>query len=586
MIEVELPDGSVAEFPDGTPPEAMKSAIAKRFPPQRQQHSAPAFDPGVEGYNPETGMVDKPTSRWDQAGAFLAGAQDIPIAGPLVKNAVAGAAAGLVSPFSDQSFGDIQSQMRGTQERVMQENPGSALAGQLVGTTAALAPLGATGIGAKALGLSGSLPARIGMSAASGAGISGADTAVRGGDMGDIGMSAALGGGIGGAIPGVSAALKKGVQKVISPFATSPERTGMAKVLEGEGVELTAGQKTGSKGLRYAESEIGGGKAEGIAERQGEQFTAAALKRAGITANRATPEVIDNAFSRIGQQFDDLAARNELVPDQKFVADLRAAFNEYGELVPESMRSPVVQGVVNDIAKAIKGNRKLSGEAYQSLRSRLDRAARSSKADPQLSEALRGIRNALDEGMERSLYQAKSPDVGAWRKARKEYRNMIVLEKSATAAGEDARLGLIGPSALRNATVTGHGRRAFARGKGDFAELARAGEAVMKPLPQSGTAPRQAARNLGMAAAPAIVGAGAGGAYGGSDGGGLTGAITGALTGFLAPRAVGRAMMSKAGQKYLANQLIKSGPMTPQKQELVKALLTMAQGANLAISGQ
>lgn len=32
MIEVELPDGSVAEFPDGTPPEAMKKAIQKRFP--------------------------------------------------------------------------------------------------------------------------------------------------------------------------------------------------------------------------------------------------------------------------------------------------------------------------------------------------------------------------------------------------------------------------------------------------------------------------------------------------------------------------------------------------------------------------
>lgn len=34
MIEVELPDGSVAEFPDGTPPEAMKRAIQKRFPPE------------------------------------------------------------------------------------------------------------------------------------------------------------------------------------------------------------------------------------------------------------------------------------------------------------------------------------------------------------------------------------------------------------------------------------------------------------------------------------------------------------------------------------------------------------------------
>ena len=31
MIEVDLPDGSIAEFPDGTPPEVMKRALQKRF---------------------------------------------------------------------------------------------------------------------------------------------------------------------------------------------------------------------------------------------------------------------------------------------------------------------------------------------------------------------------------------------------------------------------------------------------------------------------------------------------------------------------------------------------------------------------
>lgn len=35
MIEVDLPDGSVAEFPDGTPPAAIKRAIQKRFPPRQ-----------------------------------------------------------------------------------------------------------------------------------------------------------------------------------------------------------------------------------------------------------------------------------------------------------------------------------------------------------------------------------------------------------------------------------------------------------------------------------------------------------------------------------------------------------------------
>jgi len=586
MIEVELPDGSVAEFPDGTPPDAMKAAIAKRFPPQQSApaiHNVPEFDPGVEGYNPQTGMVEKGGGLWDKAGAFITGANDIPIAGPAMKAGVAGISAGLAAPFSDQSVGDIYSQMRGRQEQVMQDNPGTALAGQIAGTALVLRGAGKGKIGSKALGLEGTLPSRVLWSGLSGGTISGADTAVRGGDAGDVALSAGLGAGIGGAIPAVGAGVKKGVQKVISPFRTSPERTSMAKALEREGVELTAGQKTGSKGLRYAESEIGGGKAEGIAERQGEQFTAAVLKRAGVSANRASPEVIDDAFSTMGKQFDDLAARNELVPDQKFVADLRSAFNEYGNMVPESARAPIVQGITNDIATAVQQNGKLSGKVYQSVRSRLEKAARSTK-DPELATALRGIREALDTGMERSMYKAGSKDVGAWRKVRKEYRNMLVVERAATGAGENAALGLISPSALRNATVA-QGRRSYARGQGDFAELARAGEAVMKPLPQSGTAPRLAARSLG-AMAPSIVGAGAGGAYGAQGGGGMEGAIAGALAGALAPKAIGRLMMTKGGQKYLANQLIKSGPMTPEKQALVRLLMSGAQSANVAVSGQ
>jgi len=31
MIEVELPDGSIAEFPDGTAPDVIKGALQKRF---------------------------------------------------------------------------------------------------------------------------------------------------------------------------------------------------------------------------------------------------------------------------------------------------------------------------------------------------------------------------------------------------------------------------------------------------------------------------------------------------------------------------------------------------------------------------
>lgn len=40
MISVQLPDGSTAEFPDGTPPDAIKAAVQKRLPPRQVPRTA------------------------------------------------------------------------------------------------------------------------------------------------------------------------------------------------------------------------------------------------------------------------------------------------------------------------------------------------------------------------------------------------------------------------------------------------------------------------------------------------------------------------------------------------------------------
>lgn len=337
-------------------------------------------------------------------------------------------------------------------------------------------------------------------------------------------------------------------RRAVSPLPISPERQALVDTLRREGVDLTAGQTTGRNALRYAESELGGNAGARMMEQQGEQFTSAALRRAGIDANRATPEVIDEAFTRIGQQFDDLGGRNRIVADQQLGQDLRATINEYGSLVPESARAPIVGNLTNDIVDAVRRNQGIPGDSYQALRSRLDKAARGARADPQLSEALRGLRNSLDDAMERSIAANNPDDAGAWREVRNQYRNMLVLEKAATGAGENAAQGIISPSQLRNATVTGQGRRNYARGQGDFSELARAGEGIMKPLPQSGTAPRTAVRNMG-AALPAVLGAGAGGAAGGG-----AGALLGLAAGSALPPMVGRALLSGPGRAYLGNQ--------------------------------
>lgn len=492
-------------------------------------------------------------------------------------SAALGAATGVGGEFGDYA-GNLERQ-RATDAADSRDRFGYRLGGQLAGGV-----LGGAGLANSGMSL-GKSAIDAGMRLPAVAAASGLDSLAVGGAYGfgsgegmDDRLSKAESGakwglGVGFSTPFAVAGASKLAQKIVSPFATSSERTALANALEREGIDLSAGQKTGSRGLRYAESEIGGRAAEDLMERQGEQFTAAALRRAGVDASRATPDVIDDAFNQIGQRFDELAARNTLQPDRQLVNDMFVTFNNYGRMVPESKRIPAVKDITNDIIKATRRG-PLAGDVYQPLRSRLETMARKT-SDLDAREAFRGLKDALDDAMERSIAKNNPADAGLWQQVRNQYRNMLVLEKAATGAGENAALGLISPSQLRNAAVQ-QGRRAYARGKGDFAELARAGEAIMKPLPQSGTAPRLRAQNLGAGIA-SLIGAATGAATGGP-----IGAMAGMAAGAALPKAVGSLMMSKAGQRYLANQILRSGPLTPETRALVNAILNY-EGSTAAV---
>lgn len=348
---------------------------------------------------------------------------------------------------------------------------------------------------------------------------------------------------------GSVAGLSRLGRRAVTPMTVAPERRAMVNTLQQEGVELSAGQTTGNKGLQYAESELGGTRAAALTDRQGEQFTRAALRRAGINANRATPDVVDDAFTDIGQQFDDLAARNTLQIDGQLRNELQQAVGNYEILVPPAMQSPLIRRIVDEFIAP--QNVAVSGQGYQAARSRLERMARTS-TDPQLSMALRDIRTALDDAMERTLAMTNPQAAGRWREARRRYRNLLVIEDAIGRAGESAALGIITPANLRSATQR-QGKRAYVRGRGEFAELARAGTAMMSPLPQSGTAPRTAVRNLGSAL-PAVAGA----MFGSPAG--IPGMIAGAAVGRAVPYAAGRFLMSPLGRRYLTNNLLPALP--------------------------
>ena len=332
--------------------------------------------------------------------------------------------------------------------------------------------------------------------------------------------------------------------RAVTPLPASAARSRLVDVLADEGVtSLTAGQRTGNKSLQYAEDFLGnapgaGGSASRIRQEGQEQFTEAAMRRAGSGPD-ASPEVLAANNQRLGDQFRDLSARNNLTPDNQFITDLTTAVRDYRN-VPNSQQRAIVQGYVDDIIQHVNAGT-MPGAQYQEMRSRLSRQANGLRnSDPTLSDALRDMRNALDNAMERSI-PAGSGDAELWRQSRREYGAQKTIEKAASRAGEATAEGQLVPANLRNA-VSAENRGAYARGEGDFSELARAGSGVMAPLPNSGTSQRLSLTNAAMLPVSATV---------------------------------GRALMSRPVQGYLGNQVLarQLEHLPPARQALVRALL-------------
>jgi hypothetical protein len=222
----------------------------------------------------------------------------------------------------------------------------------------------------------------------------------------------------------------------------------------------------------------------------------------------------------------------------------------------------------------------LTGEQYQTLRSRLNSAAMS--AEGQKATALHDFVDVLDNATERSIARTNPADAGAFPRARADYKKALVLEKAATSAGESAARGYITPAQLERAAKSVYGARAYETGKTPFSELGNAGAAVLKPLPDSGTSQRLRIDQ----AISAITGAGAG-ALGFHFGGAahiadsaIGGLLLGERLGHFADapvRALMRAgLLNTPAQRYLGNQLAASAP---RLRDTPKGLLTAAEAA-------
>jgi hypothetical protein len=346
--------------------------------------------------------------------------------------------------------------------------------------------------------------------------------------------------------------------RVITP-APAPARLARdVAVLKAEGVPLTAGDKTGSKALRWAESAaedsaFAGPRAKEMREAQHAGVTSAALRRVGENADDWR-EALPQARERIGEAFNQFGRTHEVRVDTQLFDDLNRAHANYTGDVAPAFQSPRVERVLRDFqpaAAAISRGEQpiISGQQYSAWRSDLsDAAGRASDAETR--HAINGIIDALDDALQRSAPAEAAEGIA---EARRQYRHLETLTGVAARAGQDTAQGYLSASNIRNAiNQTKTDKRYYTKGQGDFGEFARAAEAVIKPLPNSGTAPREAANSV-----MTLLGLGAGAALGAPLG--LGGASAGAMAGALAPIAgkalAARTVMHPAAQAVLGNQI-------------------------------
>ncbi|MEI3803167.1 hypothetical protein V6R85_01485 [Agrobacterium sp. CCNWLW32] len=401
-------------------------------------------------------------------------AEGVPVLGPYIKSGIQKASAGIASLIDGESYGSNLRQGEAITDEAQRAHPYINTAGQVAGAVGSMIPLGATSVGARALGMTGpSLMGRIGMSGLSNGVIGAADTAARGGDAKDIINNALIGWGVGAAIPAVGAGIKAGIQAIgdrVAPTVgalTSPDTEALRRV----GVALSR-DAAANPGQMVSALDEAAARASGVplvnADRGGE--VTRALTRSVANQSPEARGVIEKVASdRFGTQsqravnfikrvaggnVDDLAYQENLTrlaratnrPAYAAAEAAPEAQSMFSPRMQELMQSPTFRKAVDQVPRrsadrgAVEGFKEIGNpfsrnsqgayvlkqkadgslvspslkfwdQVQRNLRSDMDKAYRA--GDKQTGSEIKALRDALLGDMDASVPAFKAARTGA-----------------------------------------------------------------------------------------------------------------------------------------------------------------------------
>lgn len=323
--------------------------------------------------------------------------------------------------------------------------------------------------------------------------------------------------------------------------AQTPADAALAAQAQAMGIPLNVAQTTGSKPLRWIDSALDNlpftaEKQAVLKQGQRDAWQRNLLNQIGEQADTASPDVLGRAYTRMGDQFRDLSARNTVDLGNDFLDALVRV---------DASKTPFSKGIDEVIERGLqlaeKG--KISGEEYQAVRSSLTKASKGAWAqNPELGQALKTLRNSLDDAAGNSM---SAQDQAAWAELRKQYANLKTIEKAT-----DSATGNVSAKKLFNELQRANpqGMR-YGFGDQELPDIARVGrQFIGETLPDSGTAQRSFYMNLLQNPT-----AGVGGLLGFATGG-PAGAVLGAAAGAGTPLAAQRALWGNS--RYLTQGLL------------------------------
>lgn len=342
-----------------------------------------------------------------------------------------------------------------------------------------------------------SLPARIAIGAAAGAG-NNALAPVTQGNFADEKKKQVLTGAVAGA---AFPALGSAVSRVISPKAsTNPA----VSKLRAEGITPTAGQILGGAAARTEEKlsslPLVGDAIAGAKLRSVDQLNRAVANRALSPVGAKLPEgatgrdAVEFVGDTLGKKYDDLLPNLTVKADQQFATDIGGL----SKMVREGSIDPKYANAFDrfmrdNVLSKFKGRGALTGQTVKDIESDLGqkaaRLAQSQDPDARLmADALKEVQSNL-----RGLVERSNPAASKNLKAiNTGYANFKRMERAA--AGVGAEDGVFSAAQLQSAVKAldrSKDKRAFSRGSALMQDLSDPAKAVLgSKVPNSGTADR------------------------------------------------------------------------------------------------